>query len=231
MYIVRWLTNHPILAVWALTIVALLLSLGGSKEKHSEPDVAANAHSTSMVEQHAVSASDDKQQEMVVPTDHAVATVVVAEEVNGTNTEVVVVEQVAIETKDVSTLEPTAMSEGVPSEVNDDATNSDLGDKSSEDLLLMAREAYWNNGLDEASSIYEQLIAREPNVIEYKGELGNVYWRQGFPEKSANLYAEIAIPMIESGDGDRVSNMVGFIGLFHPDKAAEISKYLQGAGK
>ena len=95
----------------------------------------------------------------------------------------------------------------------------------------MAREAYWNNGLDEAASIYEQLIQREPDVVEHKGELGNVYWRQGFPEKSASLYAEIAIPMIKKGNGERVSNMIGFIGLFQPDKAAEIHKHLQGLDK
>ena len=47
MNIVRWLTNHPILSVWALTIVALLLSFGGSGgKKHGAEDdsVAQNEH-------------------------------------------------------------------------------------------------------------------------------------------------------------------------------------------
>ena len=103
-----------------------------------------------------------------------------------------------------------------------------LNDKPTDDLLLMAREAYWNNGLDEAAAIYQQLIEREPTVAEHKGELGNVYWKQGFPEKSATLYAEIAFPMIKNGHADRIENMVGFIELFHPDKAAEIKKMLKG---
>ena len=93
----------------------------------------------------------------------------------------------------------------------------------------MAREAYWNNGLEEASQIYTQLIELEPAVIEYRGELGNVYWRQGYPKKAAQLYSEIAIPMIEQGNAERVANMVGFIGLFYPEKAAEIYKKLQAA--
>jgi hypothetical protein len=67
--------------------------------------------------------------------------------------------------------------------------------------------------------------------VEHKGELGNVYWRQGFPEKAASIYAEIAIPMIENGKADRVENMVGFIKQYHPEKAAEIEKYLQGLSK
>ena len=54
-----------------------------------------------------------------------------------------------------------------------------------EEMLLMAREAYWNNGLEESAEIYQTLIGSKPDVIEYKGELGNVYWRQGFPKKAA----------------------------------------------
>ena len=47
--------------------------------------------------------------------------------------------------------------------------------------IIRAREAFWNNSLDEAAELYASLIEREPTVIDYKGELGNVFWRQGFP--------------------------------------------------
>jgi hypothetical protein len=90
----------------------------------------------------------------------------------------------------------------------------------------MAREAYWNNGLEESAEIYKVLIEREPEVIEHKGELGNVFWRQGYPKQAAELYAEIAAPMIEKGNAERVSNMVGFIGLFFPERATEIRALL-----
>jgi len=103
----------------------------------------------------------------------------------------------------------------------------DLGRLETEELLLMAREAYWNNGLDEAAQIYQQLIIREPQVIEHKGELGNVYWRQGYPKKAAELYSEIAIPLIESGSSERVTNMLGFIQLFFPDRVEVIKDRLQ----
>jgi len=97
---------------------------------------------------------------------------------------------------------------------------------SASELLIMAREAYWNNGFDEAAELYMQLIKLEPNVMDYKGELGNVYWRQGYPKKAAELYSEIALPMIENGNSDRVANMVGFIGLFYPDRATTIHQKL-----
>ena len=105
----------------------------------------------------------------------------------------------------------------------------DLGQVSTGEMLKMAREAYWNNGLDEAAQIYRQLIKIEPDVIEHKGELGNVYWRQGYPKKAAEMYSEIAIPMINEGGTERVANMVGFIGLFYPDRAAEINKKIESS--
>ena len=120
----------------------------------------------------------------------------------------------------------------VESTVVTDAPKSEeqFSESSTDELLLMAREAYWNNGLDESAEIYQQLIALNPEVVDYKGELGNVYWRQGFPKKAAELYAEISLPMIEQGNSERVANMVGFIGLFFPEKATEIHNVLQ-AGK
>ena len=105
--------------------------------------------------------------------------------------------------------------------VLNDSTNLAQTDSTAE-ILLMAREAYWNNGFDEAAELYIKLIKQNPNEMEYKGELGNVYWKQGYPKKAAELYSEIALPMIENGHSDRVASMVGFIGLFYPDRATTI---------
>ncbi len=126
----------------------------------------------------------------------------------------------------------TASSTDAPSEAETATavTETQFTEMSTDELLLMAREAYWNNGLEESAEIYQQLINASPDVVDYKGELGNVYWRQGFPKKAAELYAEISMPMIEAGKADKVANMVGFIGLFFPDKATEIHNKLQ-AGK
>jgi len=133
-----------------------------------------------------------------------------------------VTEEVATETEAAAVTEEVATETEVASEADADG----FADKSAADLLVMAREAYWNNGLEESAEIYKALIEREPTVIEHKGELGNVFWRQGYPKQAAELYAEIAAPMIEKGNGERVSNMVGFIGLFFPEKATEIRALL-----
>ncbi|MCK5903615.1 MAG: hypothetical protein KAG28_10775 [Cocleimonas sp.] len=217
MYITRWLSHHPILSVWALTIVALLMSLGG-KQSSKSPTEAKTEQAQTVVAHTDEKAAPDHEK-MAINTAAAIVAV-------GTTNAVVVATQhnntpqreEASDTAKVVTTEAESV-ETIPSVAG-------LSDKSTEDLLLMAREAYWNNGLDEAASIYQQLIIREPNVVGYKGELGNVFWKQGFPEKSAHLYAEIAIPMIKQGKGKRVANMVGFIGLFHPKKANEIKQLL-----
>ncbi|CAA6813766.1 MAG: Unknown protein [uncultured Thiotrichaceae bacterium] len=99
--------------------------------------------------------------------------------------------------------------------------------KTPDELLKAAREAFWQNKKDEAASIYKQLIEMQPDVLEHKGELGNVYWHQNKQKESAELYAKIAIPLINSGKSAQVENMLGFIGAFYPEKATEIHHYLR----
>lgn len=207
MYVVRWLMGHPIVAIWALTIIALLISMSGG-EKHKKSVT-----------------SESEKKEIIVKQTENIADIKNNKEENAAPA--VTQEQGIVV---VSTTQAVVADKGdMPTEAEQEKLSIEgLEDKSIDDLLLMARESYWNNGLDEAAAIYQQLIQREPTVVSHKGELGNVYWKQGFPEKSAHLYAEIAIPMIESGYTERVSQMVGFIGLFHPEKATEIKKQLQG---
>lgn len=225
MYIVRWFMSHPIVAIWALTIIALLLSMNGSN-KH---EVAVNSHedSRTTAAKHLEHGTDEKAEASL--KSNAIATPVLSNtHVNlATSSETKAEATVSAQAATNDLLPPSASNEN-PIVDQQALLIQGLKDKPTDDLLLMAREAYWNNGLDEAAAIYQQLIQREPTVAEHKGELGNVYWKQGFPEKSATLYAEIALPMIKNGHADRVANMVGFIELFHPDKAAEIKKMLQG---
>lgn len=215
MYIVRWLIKHPIAGIWALTIIALFLSMSGEGNK-------TKIVSTDNINEQQTKAITS--QKTVVPTQ------------NETKVEAKVAEKEVVTSETSNPVVTTALDSSNTAEINSkveehNTSAEGLDEQSTDDLLLMAREAYWNNGLDEAATIYQQLIQREPNVVTHKGELGNVYWKQGFPEKSAALYAEIALPMIKNGEARRVVNMVGFIKLFHPNKATEINKQLLGLTK
>ena len=231
MDMIRWLaTNKVVLTAWGLGLLAILLAslFGGSKKPEAETaavettavveQVADAAKPATTAVQAAVNTGAEKAEEVVT---EAVETVAAATATDDASTDTATAE--TTEAADSGDASATAESTDAKAST---AAADDLSGKSSDDILMMAREAYWDNGLDKAASLYSELITREPTVIEHKGELGNVFWRQGYPKKAAELYADIAEPMIEQGNGERVSNMVGFIGLFFPERAANIRKLL-----
>ena len=252
MDMIRWLaTNKVVLTVWGLGILAILLAsiFGGGKEvehaaapvKTKAVEVVAEKAKAAPVAVEAVAEKVKEAPAVATAAVTGVATAAVASTIQAAvDTSVEAVPEVSVEpsaaTESVEKVaDVVTESEEKAVESTDSAASSDqavavkedgIADKSSDDLLMMAREAYWDNGLDKAASLYSELIAREPTVIEHKGELGNVFWRQGYPKKAAELYSDIAQPMIEKGNGERVSNMVGFIGLFFPERATSIRKLL-----
>jgi len=254
MYIVRWLIGHPMIAVWVLGALAILLSYT-SGDKGASQTVTNEQSSTGVISDQAVNEGNDsallenKTQELIVKSDD----IKKEKKLNSDNTNRVndkpknktetpknteiTKDKVEVENNTVVDQKTDKDSALVALSQRGQAKNTslskdneavmDLDQSSSDELLKMAREAYWNNGLDEAAQIYQQLIKLEPNVLEHKGELGNVLWRQGYPKKAAELYSEISIPMIEGGNADRVANMIGFIGLFYPDRASVIHDRMQ----
>lgn len=241
-----------ILALYFLSIVAILFSMmgGGSSDKVADTTGAADLQKANSTEvdlsdapaiepstlttalvtgdsadetadkenNDSDSASKDESSSAETNPEVADATIT-AEGTENQTTE-------ASSTTTTTTTTSEAISDAIPAAGD---TETQFSEMSADELLLMAREAYWNNGLDESAQIYQQLIELNPETVDYKGELGNVYWRQGFPKKAAELYAEISLPMIEEGNADKVANMVGFIGLFFPEKATEIHNILQAA--
>jgi len=232
MDMIRWLaTNKVVVIVWGLGILAILLAsvFGGGKKDTAQPTaevetkvVETTDAATEAVKSVSVAASEPtvaavalSKAQSAADTNAEVKTDAVKEA--SAETEVAVVtkadtsaESTNEEAQTATTTTPSEGTEGSADQTTSAVKEDDFSDKSSDDLLMMAREAYWDNGLDKAASLYSELITREPNVIEHKGELGNVLWRQGYPKKAAELYADIAEPMIAKGNGERVSNMVGF---------------------
>lgn len=219
MYIVRWLMGHPIVAIWVLLGTAMLLALGaGIKDNIIEPEKTSLVISSDSLKIDAVNKAENAIEVTTEPTES------VTSEMEDERASVSSSLKAKLDSSEIEKGDRTAAEKKVDAK---GAATTDLSQITSEEMLLMAREAYWNNGLDEAAQIYMKLIETEPKVLEHKGELGNVLWRQGYPEKAAELYSEIAIPMIENGGSERVANMIGFIGLFYPDRAAEIHKKMQ----
>lgn len=225
MYIVRWLMGHPMIAIWVLAALAILFSFSLSdKNELVEESTHVNDNSNNLKQ----TINPIEENTIVDKSGNLSSSAERKKPIEAQKQDLVYPDNAKLskdltENKEAESLEATAGDR----EKNTELSLSDLGGLSTDDMLLMAREAYWNNGLDEATKIYKYLIETEPNVVEHKGELGNVYWKQGYPKKAAELYSEISLPMIEQGKSDRVSNMIGFIGLFYPDRAAEIHQKIQ----
>jgi len=223
MNILKWILARPLVAIWVLGAIAILLAMSSGNKKHA---VEGGTHDSknNVVETKKVAK---------IPASHASNSVNTLPETEVHNSpEALKSSEPLNATEPFTSPEPPKNAATEGTQKNNSAEKvavaaEDLELLETDELLLMAREAYWNNGLDEAAQIYQQLIKREPQVIEHKGELGNVYWRQGHPKKAAELYSEIAIPLIESGSSDRVSNMVGFIQLFYPDRVEVIMDRLK----
>jgi len=220
MYIVRWLMGHPIIAAWVLAAIAIALNMGsGTKLGHEESkdsghlssvtDTSADVGATSSSGDAAI---NDKAE--INSNDPIKSDIKKSKIVKESNPDII-----------KKHADPSA----VLSLDVDSNENGDLGHTSTQEMLKMAREAYWNNGLDEAAQIYSQLIKIEPKVVEHQGELGNVYWKLGNTKKAAEIYSNIAIPLIDSGKVEKVVNMLSFISLHYPDRATEIQKRLEAA--
>ena len=236
MNIVKWLLGHPLVAIWALGAIAIILAMeSGNNKQHDTVMQNHDGGSQTVVETESV---EIKPLSHEMSSANSVPVVNATQSVNVKEDSISSPKDGALETVPNNNVVPQNNSEPFTSSASDESNKKkvadkvavvaeDLGQLETDELLLMAREAYWNNGLDEAAQIYQQLIKREPQVIEHKGELGNVYWRQGYPKKAAELYSEIAIPLIESGSSDRVTNMVGFIQLFYPQRVEVIMDRLE----
>lgn len=97
---------------------------------------------------------------------------------------------------------------------------------SPDELLRAAREAYWSDELDAAADFYGQLVQQVPDSLDYKGELANVYWKQGNAREAANLFAEIAPKLAEQGRVTEAFNMKLYVEMVDPELAKSIDAAL-----
>jgi hypothetical protein len=93
-------------------------------------------------------------------------------------------------------------------------------------LLLMARSAYWKGDFSTSVQYYNQLIKQESDNLAFKGELANVMWKSGQAKEAAAVYADIAMPLIQAGKSADVANMNEFIRKYFPEKAQAIDAAL-----
>jgi len=104
-----------------------------------------------------------------------------------------------------------------------EAATAPVADANSEaDLLRAAREAYWSNEFDNAAGFYTSLLKQTPDSLQYKGELANVFWKQGNSQQAAALFAELAPQLQAQGRSTEANNMRLYVEMVDPALAKTI---------
>ena len=235
MNILRWLMKHPIMLAWLLAITAILLNFGlGNKAGTAHKEVAQvdSAHQAAPAaaadhgQAPAAATQAAAPQQAVVATE--TAPVAAAAAPVATETAAPVTATAPEAAPAVTAAAPVATVE-VPSApaaavvATPEAATAPVADANSEaDLLRAAREAYWSNEFDNAAGFYTSLLKQTPDSLQYKGELANVFWKQGNSQQAAALFAELAPQLQAQGRSTEANNMRLYVEMVDPALAKTI---------
>jgi hypothetical protein len=230
MFIVRWLLSHPLLLAWALAILAILLNFG-SGSNHAGDDAVHQAENGTEVqaEQQAV-----EQQQPEAHAESERTQVVAAGEAEEVPAQQMAQESTASAQAQAETAQVAPEQQGAEAVPTENAVDPNVvvapvaapQSMPAENLLLMARDAYWKGDYASSVQYYNELIKQVPTDISLKGELANVLWKSGEGKQAAAIYVDIAKPMIDAGQGEQVKNMLQFISAYFPEKAQELAMIL-----
>lgn len=236
MNILRWLMKHPIMLAWLLAITAILLNfgLGGNKAGTAHKEVAqvdaAHQAAPAATADHgqapaaATQAVAAPQQQAVVATETAPVAAAAAPVATTEAAAPAAPEAAPAVTAaaPVATVEvPSAPAAAVVA--TPEAATAPVADANSEaDLLRAAREAYWSNEFDNAAGFYTSLLKQTPDSLQYKGELANVFWKQGNSQQAAALFAELAPQLQAQGRSTEANNMRLYVEMVDPALAKTI---------
>lgn len=239
MHILRWLFLHPIIFAWVLAILTILLSyrVGGdakednhSAEATTAHEIDSKAHAGKTADSLAAPTADQAQSadhskqatEQVAETVPVAAEAGLAETANDTH-------EPPGEDRDAAEAPVAPAAAVVTSQeqsVSVEAEADPVENTSIEDLLLAAREAYWSNDYERAAEFYQSLLKRDDHP-SHKGELANVYWKQGKSQEAVILYAEIAEWLKQQGRMAELQNIKVYADLVDPAQGEAIGELLK----
>lgn len=224
----RWLLVHPIAFAWILAAIAIVLNwiVGSGAPPKKEHQAKAGQHE--MQAQHGAAGHEQGS-----TTAQAAATLPAqGAEANANAAQVAATGEPAPAAGSASVAEQAAAGSttATAGAVTATAATTDSSavneNSSAEDLLLAAREAYWSGEYDRSVGFYQSLLKKD-NKPDYKGELANVYWKQGKSAEAVGLYAEIAPWLAEQGRVTELQSIKVYADVVDPNKAAEIGAVIK----
>lgn len=96
------------------------------------------------------------------------------------------------------------------------------------ELLMQARQAYWDQDIVSAKKYYQKIVANYPDNPDLMGELANVYFAQGQWDSAVNLYYKASIALINAGEHGRVREMITALHGMDASKAEQLGQQLLG---
>ena len=237
MNILRWLMKHPIMLAWLLAITAILLNFGlGNKAGTAHKEVAqvdaahqaAPAAAADHGQAPAAATQAAAPQQAVVATETAPVAAAAAPVATTEAAAPAAPEAAPAVTAAVTAAAPVAAVEApsapaAAAVATPEAATAPVADANSEaDLLRAAREAYWSNEFDNAAGFYTSLLKQTPDSLQYKGELANVFWKQGNSQQAAALFAELAPQLQAQGRSTEANNMRLYVEMVDPALAKTI---------
>jgi tetratricopeptide (TPR) repeat protein len=88
--------------------------------------------------------------------------------------------------------------------------------------LSQARAAYAKGDPDAAIDAYQDYLQSNPDDVDARGELGNVYYSQGNLTEAAQTYYDTASRLIEQKKLDRVHTLLPLIGQINPPLESDL---------
>ena len=232
MNILRWLMKHPIMLAWLLAITAILLNFGlcnkaGTAHKEVAQVDAAHQAAPAAAADHGQAPAAATQaaapQQAVVATETAPVAAAAAPVATTEAAAPAAPEAAPAVTAAAPVAAVEAPSAPAAAVVTPEAATAPVADANSEaDLLRAAREAYWSNEFDNAAGFYTSLLKQTPDSLQYKGELANVFWKQGNSQQAAALFAELAPQLQAQGRSTEANNMRLYVEMVDPALAKTI---------
>lgn len=235
----RWLLVHPIAFAWILAAIAIVLNwiVGSGAPPKKEHQAKAGQHAVQAQKEtsgHEAATANQAAtgHEPAATTAQAAAALPAAPatDASASAAQAPAATEQAAATGSASVTEQAAA--GTATAAVATATTAQAADQavsensSAEDLLLAAREAYWSGEYDRSVSFYQSLLKKD-NKPDYKGELANVYWKQGKSTEAVTLYAEIAPWLAEQGRMSELQSIKVYADVVDPTKAAEIGSVIK----
>lgn len=235
----RWLLVHPIAFAWILAAIAIVLNwiVGSGAPPKKEHQAKAGQHAVQAQKEtsgHEAATANQAAtgHEPAATTAQAAAALPAAPatDASASAAQAPAATEQAAATGSASVTEQAAAGSATAAVAT--ATTAQAADQavsensSAEDLLLAAREAYWSGEYDRSVSFYQSLLKKD-NKPDYKGELANVYWKQGKSTEAVTLYAEIAPWLAEQGRMSELQSIKVYADVVDPTKAAEIGSVIK----